>query len=394
MTIEAKKERDREEKNVLGEPFQRGPWTVLQKDPATKARVGRLQTAHGIVETPCFMPCGTQGTVKAISSEELEALGTQMILSNAYHLYLRPGEGVFEKIGTLHDFMGWRGPILTDSGGFQIFSLAPLKKVTDEGLFFQSHVDGSKEFLTPERIIQFQTLLGSDVIMVLDECIGYPIEAERAEEAMRRTLRWAERSKEEFQRGPSSPLLFGIVQGGTFPALREECCERLVEIGFQGYGIGGLAVGEPEEEMWCILSLCTDRLPQEEVKYLMGVGTPQDILEGIALGIDLFDCVLPTRNGRNGQAFTSYGTLNLRNASFAADTVPLEEGCGCITCRRYSRAYLHHLLKAKEILAARLLTYHNLFLYLRLMKEAREAIRNGAFRLFQSQTLQRLGVNP
>lgn len=365
---------------------------VVYKDPGTQARVGRLATSHGDIETPCFMPCGTQATVKALSSETLEAMGAQIILANAYHLYLRPGEEVFEKVGSLHDFMNWKGAVLTDSGGFQVFSLAPLRKVTDEGLFFQSHIDGSKQFLTPERIVQFQLLLGSDILMVLDECVGYPIGRKETKEAMDRTHAWAERSQKEFEakRTEEKQHLFGIVQGGVYPDLRRESCERLIGIPFQGYAIGGLGVGEPKEFFQEIVPLCTERLPIERPRYLMGIGTPEDILEGITAGVDLFDCVLPTRNGRNGQVFTSRGTMNLRNAPYAREPLPIEEGCLCMACSGYSRAYLHHLLLAKEILGVTLTTIHNLSFYLRVMKESRAAIQEGRFGEFREETVQRL----
>jgi len=365
---------------------------ILTEDAETKARRGFLQTLHGEVESPCFMPCGTQGTVKALSSEELESVGAQIVLANAYHLYLRPGEEVFETIGTLHDFMNWRGAILTDSGGFQIFSLAPLRKITHEGLCFQSHIDGSKQFLTPERIVQFQMLLGSDIVMVLDECVGYPSGKKEVEEAMNRTLEWAERSKKEFHARQTSPgqLLFGIVQGGIYTDLRKENCERLMAVDFDGYAIGGMGVGEPKELLKEIVPVCTEGLASDKPRYLMGIGTPEDILEGIASGVDFFDCVLPTRNGRNGQAFTSYGTLNLKNATYAKDPAPIEEGCSCPACGGYSRAYVHHLLKAKEILGSKLVTLHNISFYLRLMKESREAIQKQQFGIFKERTIQRL----
>jgi len=371
---------------------------IVHCDPSSQARVGKLRTAHGMIDTPCFMPCGTQGTVKALSSEELEILGAQILLSNAYHLYLRPGRDIFQKVRGLHAFMNWKGAILTDSGGFQIFSLAPLRKVADEGLSFRSHIDGLKQFVTPESIIEFQTMLGSDIMMVLDECIAYPSERKKAQEAMVRTHQWAARSKEEFRRITNDErqttnkeqLLFGITQGGIYPDLRKESCDALMEIGFDGYAVGGLSVGEPKELLWGNAALCAERLPSDKPRYLMGVGTPQDILEGISLGIDLFDCVLPTRNGRNGQVFTSYGILNLKNACYAKEAHPIEEGCDCLACKRYSRAYLHHLLDAKEILGVRLTTLHNISFYLRLMKEARTAIAEKRFDAYKTQITQRV----
>lgn len=379
---EAEKERSREANS----------FTLLHQDAKTKARCGKLETLHGAVETPCFMPCGTQGTVKALSSEQLEGCGAQMVLANAYHLYLRPGETVFEKIGPLHTFMNWKKAILTDSGGFQLLSLAPLRKVTEEGLFFQSHVDGSRHFLTPEGIVQFQLLLGSDIVMVLDECIGYPQERREAETSLDRTLSWAKRSKTEWNiRSVSSgQLLFGIVQGGIFPDLRKRGCEELLSIDFDGYAIGGLGVGEPKALLWEISSLCTESLPEEKPRYLMGVGTPEDILEGIASGVDFFDCVIPTRNGRNGEAFTTEGAIRLKNSSCVKDPGPIESGCPCAACEGYSRAYLHHLLKSKEILGATLLTLHNVSFYLRLMKESREAIQENRFRDWKDAFSKRL----
>ena len=370
----------------------RSLFQLIANDPNTDARAGCLETSHGEIETPCFMPCGTQGTVKALSSDELEASRAQIILANAYHLFLRPGEEIFSKIGPLHHFMNWKKAILTDSGGFQIFSLAPLRKVTEEGLFFQSHIDGSKQFLSPEKMIQFQLLLGSDVLMVLDECVAYPIEKKETEEAMRRTHAWAERSWKEFEarRIEEKQHLFGIVQGGVYRDLRKESCERLTEMVFQGYAIGGLGVGEPKDMLREIVPLCTEFLPPDKPRYLMGIGTPEDILEGISAGVDLFDCVLPTRNGRNGQTFTSYGTMNLKNATYSKDSRPIEENCSCPACKGYSRAYLHHLLKAREILGVRLTTLHNVSFYLRLMRLSREAIQERRFKTFKEQTLHHL----
>ena len=368
----------------------RKTFRILTEDSETKARRALLQTAHGEVEGPCFMPCGTQGTVKALSSEDLESIGAQILLANAYHLYLRPGEEVFETIGTLHDFMSWKGAILTDSGGFQSFSLAPLRKITDEGLFFQSHIDGSKQFLTPEKVVQFQRLLGSDVMMVLDECVGYPSAKEEVEAAMNRTLEWAERSKKEFHahQTPFGQLLFGIVQGGIYADLRKESCERLAAIEFDGYAIGGLGVGEPKELLKEMVPVCMEGLPSDKPRYLMWIGTPEDILEGIASGVDFFDCVLPTRNARNGQAFTKCGKLNMRNAHFAKEGGPLEEGCLCKSCRHYSRAYLHHLVKAREIVGMHLVILHNLHFYLNLMGEIRKTLREDRFLSFKRDFLR------
>jgi len=371
---------------------QQGFFTLLKKDVKTGARLGMFKTPHGVLETPTFMPCGTQGTVKALSSEDLWDLGFRLVLSNAYHLYLRPGEETLKHVGGLHAFMHWKGAILTDSGGYQLLSLASLRKITDEGISFQSHIDGSKQFLQPEEIIRFQVTMGSDIVMVLDECVGYPAPPKEVEEALRRTVLWAKRSKEAFLRTNQAPgkLLFGIVQGGVDPKLRQEGCEELVSIGFDGYAIGGLGVGEPKELLSESCRLCTAFLPEESPRYLMGIGTPGDILENIGNGVDLFDCVLPTRHGRNGQAFTFYGTLNLKNAVCARDAKPIDTNCACPACQGYSRAYLHHLLKAKEILGVRLLTLHNVWFYLQLMKASREAIQDGRFQSFQKETLQQV----
>ena len=376
-----------------------GWFQVLRRDAPTQARLGRLKTSHGIIDTPCFMPCATQGTVKALSGLDLTEMDAHIILSNVYHLYLRPGKEILASLGGLHRFMNWKGAILTDSGGFQVFSLSERRKVTEGGVTFQSHLDGATVFLSPEEVIRFQRILGSDILMPLDECVAYPVEKRPAREAMERTVRWAERSKREFQRQETSDKrqLFGIVQGSTYLDLRKECCERLIEIGFDGYAVGGLSVGEPKELQWEILngilngtkSLLGGLGPgRDRCLYLMGVGTPPDILEAVSMGVDLFDCVLPTRNGRNGQAFTKYGKLNLRNAQFAKDQTPLEEGCLCKACQNHSRAYLHHLVRAKEILGAHLLTLHNLYFYLSFMRQIQGTLRNGQFLGFKKNFLE------
>ena len=371
------------------------------------ARSGRLKTAHGVVETPAFMPVGTQGTVKAVSSRELREFTTQIVLANTYHLFVRPGLDVIRHFGGLHQFMNWNGPILTDSGGFQIFSLAKLRKITEDGVHFQNHVDGTPAFISPEIAMEIQATLGSDIAMVLDECPPWPCEYENAARSMELTIRWAQRCtewREDNLEGPTpnaqrpmgevqsinhqpstiNPLLFGIVQGATFPDLRKQSAMATVEIGFDGYAIGGVSVGEPEEEMMRAVESSAPFLPQDKPRYAMGLGTPPQLLELIARGMDMFDCVLPTRLARNGTAFTAAGTLNLKNAEFARDKNPIESGCSCPACREYARGYIRHLLKAEEILGLRLITLHNLHFYLELMREARNAIENGDFEKFRS----------
>jgi queuine tRNA-ribosyltransferase len=340
------------------------------------ARCGTLELAHGTVETPVFMPVGTYGTVKAVSPAELGELGARIVLGNNFHLWLRPGLEVIGAHGGLHRFMGWNGPLLTDSGGYQVFSLGPLRKVLEEGVQFASPVNGDRLFLTPEESMRIQRVLDSDIAMVFDECTPYPADAAVAGESMRLSLRWAERSKRA-HRGNANAL-FGIVQGGMHERLRDESLAGLVDIGFDGYAIGGLSVGEPKQDMRRILAHTAPRLPSGAPRYLMGVGTPEDIVEAVALGIDLFDCVLPTRNARNGWLYTRNGDVKIRNARHRADTGPLDPSCGCYTCRNFTRAYLHHLQKVNEILGARLNTLHNLHFYLTLMRELREAIARGA----------------
>lgn len=340
------------------------------------ARLGKLYTPHGVVDTPVFMPVGTQGTVKAMTPDELAALGAQIVLSNTYHLYLRPGEEIIRGAGGLHRFMHWDGPILTDSGGYQVFSLAPLRRFTPEGVVFRSHLDGSEHLFTPEKVVGIQEALGSDIAMVLDECPPYPCSREEARSAVRRTTEWAERSLAAQKNGQ---VLFGIIQGGVYRDLREESARELVALDFPGYAVGGLSVGEPRELMYTVLDWTIPLLPPGKPRYLMGVGTPEDILEAIARGVDMFDCVLPTRLGRHGGALTSGGRLNMRNASHAQDFSPLTEDCGCYTCRNFTRAYIHHLVRAGEILGVRLLTIHNLHFLLQLTAEARAAIKAGRF---------------
>jgi queuine tRNA-ribosyltransferase len=344
------------------------------------ARRGRLGLNHGVVETPVFMPVGTYGTVKAMSPAELEDLGTQIVLGNTFHLWLRPGLQVVAAHRGLHRFMGWRRPILTDSGGYQVFSLGALRKITEEGVRFASPVNGDRLMLTPEESMRIQRALDSDIAMVFDECTPYPAEERAAADSMRLSLRWAERSKREWERGAanaSANALFGIVQGGMHEGLRDESLAELAAIGFDGYAIGGLSVGEPKEDMLRILAHTAPRLPPERPRYLMGVGTPEDLVAGVASGVDMFDCVLPTRNARNGWLFTRWGDLKIRNARHRDDTRPIDADCACYACRHFSRAYLHHLDRAKEILGARLATLHNLHYYLTLMRELREAIAAG-----------------
>jgi queuine tRNA-ribosyltransferase len=358
------------------------------------ARAGSLATDHGTIETPAFMPVGTQGSVKGVSPRELVEIGASVVLCNTYHLYLRPGTEVIDRAGGLHRFIGWDGPILTDSGGYQIFSLSDLRQIREEGVEFRSHVDGSLHSFTPESVVDVQRHLGSDVMMVLDECTPYPCASEYARESNELTLRWARRCRSRFdETSPphgSGQALFGIVQGSVYPEIREHSARALIDMDFQGYAIGGLAVGEPADVMYRIVSLCTGMLPQEKPRYLMGVGTPENLLEGIERGVDLFDCVLPTRNGRNSMLFTRTGTLNITNAQFKFDCAPVDTGCECYTCCHFTRAYLRHLFQVKEILGMRLATLHNLHYYQWLMRGARAAIRAGGFAAWKQEQLERI----
>ncbi|MCK8515529.1 tRNA guanosine(34) transglycosylase Tgt [Methylonatrum kenyense] len=344
---------------------------VLAQDGA--ARRGRLQFPRGNVETPAFMPVGTYGTVKALTPEEVSASGAEILLGNTFHLWLRPGTDIIAAHGDLHDFMQWQGPILTDSGGFQVYSLGKLRKISEQGVTFRSPVDGSRVFMGPEESMAVQRALGSDIVMIFDECTPYPADHDTARQSMELSLRWAQRSRSAHDN--SDAALFGIVQGGIYPDLRSRSLDSLQEIGFDGYAIGGLAVGEPEHEREMILDHLQAALPADHPRYLMGVGRPQDIVEAVRRGVDMFDCVMPTRNARNGYLFTRNGMLRIRNARFADDTRPIEEGCGCYTCRHYSRAYLKHLDKCNEMLGPRLATIHNLHHYQQLMQGLREAIR-------------------
>ncbi|MBP6813311.1 MAG: tRNA guanosine(34) transglycosylase Tgt [Burkholderiaceae bacterium] len=357
------------------------------------ARRGRITLNHGSVETPIFMPVGTYGAVKAMSPVELDAVGAQIILGNTFHLWLRPGLPVIEAFGGLHAFNGWHKPILTDSGGFQVFSLGQMRKISEEGVRFASPINGDKLLLTPEESMRIQRVLNSDIAMIFDECTPYEIDgvpASRAQAAdsMQLSLRWARRSRDAFDAQANPNALFGIVQGGMFETLRDESLAGLVDIGFDGYAIGGLSVGEPKEDMMRLLAHTAPRLPAGAPRYLMGVGTPEDLVQGVAHGIDMFDCVMPTRNARNGWLFTRFGDLRLRNARFRDDQRPIDETCGCYACRNFSRAYVHHLQRVDEILGARLATVHNLHYYLSLMSEMREAIALGEFENFRQRFAQ------
>lgn len=353
------------------------------------ARRGQLDFPRGTIETPAFMPVGTYGTVKAMTPEELSETGAEIILGNTFHLMLRPGTEVIGQHGDLHDFMHWQGPILTDSGGFQVFSLGELRKITEEGVHFRSPIDGSKIFMGPEESMEVQRKLGSDIVMIFDECTPWPATEKEAADSMRLSLRWADRSKSAH--GDSQSALFGIVQGGMYEHLRHESIEGLKEIGFDGYAIGGLSVGEPKEEMIRVLDILSTKMPVDHPRYLMGVGKPEDIVEAVRRGVDMFDCVMPTRNARNGHLFVSEGVIRIRNSQYQNDTRPLDEKCGCYTCRNYSRAYLRHLEKCGEILGARLCTIHNLFYYQELMRGLRSSIENEKLDEFVNQFYSRRG---
>ncbi|WP_457677104.1 tRNA guanosine(34) transglycosylase Tgt [Thiolapillus sp.] len=345
------------------------------------ARRGKLEFERGLIDTPAFMPVGTYGTVKAMTPEELEGMGAQIILGNTFHLWLRPGTEVIRAHGDLHDFTHWQKPILTDSGGFQVYSLGQMRKITEEGVHFRSPVNGSKVFMGPEESMAIQRDLGSDIVMIFDECTPYPATEEEARISMELSLRWARRSKEAH--GDNLAALFGIVQGGVYTDLRQRSLDGLMEIGFDGYAVGGLSVGEPPEDRWRVLDYLADRLPGDRPRYLMGVGTPADIVEAVSRGIDMFDCVMPTRNARNGHLFTHDGVVRIRNACHEKDTGPVDPKCDCYTCRNYSRAYLRHLQRCNEILGARLNTIHNLYYYQKLMADLRQAIADDALAAFR-----------
>lgn len=352
-----------------------------------KARLGRLTFDRGEVNTPAFMPVGTYGAVKAMTVEEVRGLGAEIILGNTFHLSITPSTEVIEAHGDLHDFMNWQGPILTDSGGFQVFSLGKMRKITEEGVAFRSPKDGSSIFMGPEDSMQIQHKLGSDIVMIFDDCTAYPAEKNVVDQSMQLSLRWAKRSLIEHKRLNNKNALFGIVQGGMHRELRVHSAESLIEMDFNGYAIGGLSVGEPKEEMMEVLSYLPDHMPQDKPRYLMGVGTPLDLVEGVASGVDMFDCVMPSRNARNGYLFTSEGVVKIRNAKYKKDTGPLDPNCGCSTCRNYSRSYLHHLQKTNEILGSRLNTLHNLFYYQELMQSMRSAIQTNTFSSFRKSFL-------
>ena len=364
----------------------------IKKDPASEARRGIIHTPHGDIQTPIFMPVGTQGTVKALTPAVLEELGTQIILGNTYHLYLRPGHDLIARFGGLHRFMGWTGPILTDSGGYQIFSLGDLRKITEEGAMFKSHIDGSMHFLTPEKAVEIQRALGSDIMMVLDECTPYPATHDEARTSLARTLRWAKRSREAQQ--PGDGALFGIVQGGMYSELRRMSVDGLTEIGFDGYALGGLSVGEPKDQMFKVVEETTTLLPEQSPRYLMGVGTPSDLVTCVGYGIDMFDCVMPTRSARNGLLFTNREKIVIKHARYREDHEPIDPLCDCYTCRNFSRAYLRHLFMAGEILAMVLNTIHNVRFYLGLMERIREAIAAGHYESFKKTFLDEYEQTP
>ncbi len=359
---------------------------LLHKDKHSRARVGKLALAHGEMDTPAFMPVGTQGTVKAVQQRELTCAGAQIILCNAYHLFLRPGIEVIKKAGGLHKFISWPKPILTDSGGYQVFSLALLRKVTDEGVQFQSHIDGFKHFLTPEDVIGIQKALGSDIVMPFDECVHYPCSKEQARLAMERTIDWARRSKAVEL---ADQALFAIVQGATYDDLRRECAERLVEEDFSGYAIGGVSVGEPKNLRYNTVDIVSVILPEDKPRYLMGVGLPEDILGAIEQGVDMFDCVVPTRYGRNGTAFTSQGKITIRNSPFINDFTALDAQCGCYACKNFSRSYIRHLFNTEEVLGLELVSMHNIHFFLNMMSRAREAIAQDRYAEFKKEFLDK-----
>ncbi len=359
---------------------------LLTKDPNTRARRGRLHTAHGIVETPIFMPVGTQATVKSMTPQQLHDLNVEILLCNSYHLFLRPGHETVERLGGLHQFMGWERPILTDSGGFQVFSLSSLRDISDDGVRFQSHLDGTSYFLSPETAVDIQRALGSDIMMILDDCLAYPASHFDADRSMKRSLAWAERCKRHWELdGPPRQALFGIVQGGTYSDLRKESAERLLSMDFSGYAIGGLAVGEPKPLMYEVIDKVMPDLPEHKPRYLMGVGTPEDLVEAIALGVDMFDCVMPTRHARNGWLFTRDGHIVIKNARYKADQGPIDSTCGCPVCGTFSRAYLRHLFIAKEILSSVLNTIHNLYFYLDMIRRIRQFIEFHRFDEFLAE---------
>lgn len=367
---------------------------VVSKDKGSKARAGHFKTDHGEVETPAFMPVGTQGTVKAVNQDYLENVKTDIVLSNTYHLYLRPGTEVLEKAGGLHNFMSWQKPILTDSGGYQVFSLSSLRKLKPDGVEFRSHLDGSKHFFTPQKVIEIQRIIGADIMMVLDECTPFPCDYEYAFNSAKLTGDWAGLNKQAFAKSKSlyrnEQYLFGIIQGSVYKDLREKSAEEIVNIEFDGYAIGGLAVGEPIDVMYDITGFTTEHMPEDKPRYLMGVGKPENILESIERGIDMFDCVIPTRNARHAILYTSNGVLSIRNSNYKNDFETIDKNCDCYTCKNYSRAYLRHLFNAGEILALELASIHNLHFYLDLMREARNQIINGSFGIWKNEMVNKI----
>ena len=357
---------------------------LIKESGKSKARRGRITTLHSTIETPVFMPVGTQATVKALKPEEIRDMGADIILSNTYHLYLRPGHEIIKEAGGLHRFMNWSGSILTDSGGFQVFSLGKLRKISEEGVAFRSHIDGSAHMLTPEKAVEIQTALGSDIMMAFDECAPYPADRNYVKNSLERTTRWLKRCKEA-HKNTEEQALFGIMQGGMYHDLRKQSAEEVVELDLPGYSIGGLSVGEPKEVMYDIMDECVDYLPKDKPRYLMGVGSPDCLIEGVARGIDMFDCVLPTRIARNGMVFTSEGKLSIKNKKYERDFTQLDHKCDCYVCRNYTRAYLRHLFKANEILSSMLLSHHNIYYLVNLMKEIRHAIEEDSFEEYRAR---------
>lgn len=367
-------------------------YELIKQCKQTGARLGRLHTPHGVINTPVFMPVGTQATVKAMSPRELEEIGSEIILSNTYHLHMRPGEDLVAKAGGLHGFMNWNKPILTDSGGFQVFSLAEFRNIKEEGVTFKSHIDGSKHFISPEKAIEIENKLGADIIMAFDECLPHPCEYDYAKSSLYRTIRWAERCLKTHT-NTEKQALFGIIQGGMYKDLREESVREMVKLDFPSYSIGGLSIGEPKPLMYQVLDWTTHLLPEHKARYLMGVGSPDCLLEGVIRGIDMFDCVLPTRIARNGTVFTSKGKVVIRNAEYAEDMGPLDDECDCYACKNFSRAYIRHLFKAKEILGARLATIHNLRFLIKLMDQIRDAIMQDSLMDFRNDFFAKYGYD-
>lgn len=367
-------------------------YELIKQCKESGARLGRLHTPHGVIDTPVFMPVGTQATVKAMTPEELKSIGAQIILSNTYHLYLRPGERLVEKAGGLHGFMNWDRAILTDSGGFQVFSLSDLRDITEEGVTFKSHIDGSKHFISPEKAIEIENALGADIIMAFDECPPYPADYDYSKQSTLRTIRWAERCKNA-HKNTEKQALFGIIQGGMYKDLRQEAVREMTKLDFPGYSVGGLSIGEPKPIMYDVLDWTVPLMPENKPRYLMGVGSPDCLIEGVIRGIDMFDCVLQTRIARNGTVFTSNGKLVIKNAKYAEDFRPLDEECDCYACQNYSRAYIRHLFKAQEILGARLTTIHNLRFTIKLMEQIREAIKNDSLLKFRDEFFNKYGYN-